>query len=116
MVSLNETQPNVETVVAIENRYHTFLHVLFLLGGVRPLHSGERFPAQQMRQAHLFLPTIKCDFVLVLFKKIDESSILEYLGRKGFEYKENAEEYIVRECMFCPKPHYNKPDNLYKLY
>lgn len=62
VVSLNEAQPNVETVVAIENRYHTFLHVLFLLGGVRPSHSGEHFPAQQIRQAHLFLPTTKCDF------------------------------------------------------
>ena len=41
---------------------------------------------------------------------------MEYLARKGFDYKENADEFIVRECMFCPKPHYNKPDNLYKLY
>lgn len=22
---------------------------------------------------------------------------------------------MIRECMFCPKPHYNKSDNLYKL-
>lgn len=40
---------------------------------------------------------------------------MDYLQRKGCQYKENAEEYIVRECMFCPKPHYNKADNLYKL-
>lgn len=23
---------------------------------------------------------------------------------------------MIRECMFCPKPHYNKSDNLYKLW
>ena len=33
----------------------------------------------------------------------------------GYQYKENGEEYMIRECMFCPKPHYNKSDNLYKL-
>ena len=34
---------------------------------------------------------------------------------EGYQYKENGEEYMIRECMFCPKPHYNKSDNLYKL-
>ena len=50
-----------------------------------------------------------CDF------QIDENSIVEYLTRKGYSYKENSDEFMIRECMFCPKPHYNKPDNLYKL-
>ena len=44
------------------------------------------------------------------------NSILEYIQRKGYQYKENGEEYMIRECMFCPKPHYNKSDNLYKLW
>ena len=47
--------------------------------------------------------------------QIDENVILEYIQRKGYQYKENGEEYMIRECMFCPKPHYNKSDNLYKL-
>ena len=46
---------------------------------------------------------------------MDENAIVEYLNRKDLQYKENAEEFMIRECMFCPKPHYNKADNLYKL-
>ena len=47
---------------------------------------------------------------------MDENAIVSYLERKGCQYKENSDEFMIRECMFCPKPHYNKADNLYKLY
>lgn len=57
----------------------------------------------------------KVGLIFVDNKQIDENMIVDYLQRKGWQYKENADEYIVRECMFCPKPHYNKADNLYKL-
>lgn len=62
VLPLSEIQHSVETVVAIENRYHIFLCVLFRLEEVRPLRNGERFLDQQTLQAHSFLPTIKCDF------------------------------------------------------
>ncbi|KAK8812216.1 hypothetical protein WA158_007450 [Blastocystis sp. Blastoise] len=48
--------------------------------------------------------------------KINEEQIVDYLKRKDFTYKENQNEFIIRECCFCEKPTNNKLDNLYKLY
>ena len=42
--------------------------------------------------------------------------MIEYMKRKGLVFRSVGEEHIVRECPFCPRPHRNQADNLWKLY
>lgn len=38
----------------------------------------------------------------------------KFLGDRGFEYRVSNEEYLLRECPYCP-PHKDDPSNLFKL-
>lgn len=40
----------------------------------------------------------------------------QFLGSKDVIHKKQGGEVVVKFCPVCPKPHYNKPDNLWKVY
>lgn len=47
---------------------------------------------------------------------VDESEIIQFLERKGLIFKLSGKEIVLKYCNFCSKPHFEKPDNLWKLY
>ena len=49
------------------------------------------------------------------FNESRPAEILDFLKVHRMEYKERDTGYSIKYCPFCPKPHNDKADNLYKL-
>ena len=60
-------------------------------------------------------PSGASTFVSSYFR-LEPGAVASYLDRHGLSYKDTPTHYVIRSCLLCPKPHGDKPDNLFKLY